>query len=89
MFHRHVWSPSHGRIQACKKCGIERVLPCPHVYEIIKEVTVQELELPIGMEFILKCTKCGDIVTRMTKGLEEKVALSRALSNLVLRRQDR
>lgn len=64
MFHFHKWQPSVNRIQTCSRCGVERVVGCAHTFEILKEITVMEWEMPVGKEFVLRCSQCGDITTR-------------------------
>ena len=64
-FHKYGKVQKDG-YQYCIKCGKARPLKCPHNwidYERISILDEWANPTPIGINIVLKCSKCGDMKT--------------------------
>jgi len=64
MWHSHRWGKVEGVHQYCTKCGIARILPCNHEWEVYNQATITAFGASKGILYVLRCTKCGTIIKK-------------------------
>ena len=63
----HTFGPAVDRTQTCTKCGMVRVIECPHVWEKGGDHAISHTDIATGKEiitlkiYIRKCSKCGEL----------------------------
>ena len=58
----HKWGDVLDRRQRCERCGIARVVECPHAWQILEKIAGEYVFFGgFAKIYIMRCKHCGDV----------------------------